>query len=26
LFATAEGVVSFGTRKGRRQVSVRAES
>jgi large subunit ribosomal protein L27 len=25
LFATAEGVVSFGTRKGRRQVSVRAE-
>jgi len=26
LFATAGGVVSFGTRKGRRQVSVRAES
>ena len=26
LFATAEGVVSFGTRKGRRLVSVRAES
>jgi large subunit ribosomal protein L27 len=26
LFATVEGVVSFGTRKGRRQVSVRAES
>ncbi len=26
LFATAEGVVSYGTRKGRRQVSVRAES
>jgi large subunit ribosomal protein L27 len=26
LFATASGVVSFGTRKGRRQVSVRAES
>ena len=26
LFATAEGVVSFGTRKGRRQVSVRVES
>ena len=26
LFALAEGVVSFGTRKGRRQVSVRAES
>ncbi len=26
LFAMAEGVVSFGTRKGRRQVSVRAES
>ncbi|HLM96553.1 MAG TPA: 50S ribosomal protein L27 [Acidimicrobiales bacterium] len=25
LFAMAEGVVSFGTRKGRRQVSVRAE-
>ena len=25
LFATAEGVVSFGTRRGRRQVSVRAE-
>jgi large subunit ribosomal protein L27 len=25
LFAKAEGVVSFGTRKGRRQVSVRAE-
>jgi large subunit ribosomal protein L27 len=25
LFATAEGVVSFGTRKGRRQVSVLAE-
>ena len=26
LFATAEGVVSFGTRKGRRQVSVLVES
>jgi len=26
LFATAGGVVSFGTRKGRRHVSVRAES
>jgi len=26
LFATAEGVVSFGTRKGRRLVSVRVES
>jgi len=26
LFATADGVVSFGTRKGRRQVSVRAEN
>jgi len=26
LFATVEGVVSFGTRMGRRQVSVRAES
>jgi large subunit ribosomal protein L27 len=26
LFATAEGVVSFGTRKGRRQVSVRVDS
>jgi large subunit ribosomal protein L27 len=25
LFATAEGVVSFGTRKGRRQVSVLVE-
>ena len=25
LFATADGVVSFGTRKGRRLVSVRAE-
>ncbi len=25
LFAMAEGVVKFGTRKGRRQVSVRAE-
>ncbi len=25
LFATAEGVVSFGTRKGRRLVSVRVE-
>ena len=26
LFATAEGVVSFGTKKGRRQVSVLVES
>ena len=26
LFATADGVVKFGTRKGRRQVSVRVES
>ena len=26
LFATAEGVVSFGTKKGRRQVSVLVQS